>query len=203
MMSRFLIDNIYVRVYDRINMKGRVVITLIFLAIFFVSGSLSFAKEITPTSSPSATPTPKVEAINYELPYPGLLPDNPLYFLKAARDRVIQFLISDPVKKAEFNLLSSDKRTSTALHLINKNKDDMGVLYISKGNNYMHMAIIDAKNSGERAKTVLDRIKTSIKKHEEVIGSVLSSVDKTNRTKLQQELNRLRDLETLISGKSK
>ena len=51
------------------------------------------------------TPTP-----NYLLPYPGMLPDNPLYMLKAMRDRVINFLIADSQKKAEFYLLQSDKR---------------------------------------------------------------------------------------------
>lgn len=184
-------------------MKIRVAGLVFALILFFSVASLSFAKDLIPSSSPSATPTPKVEKVNYELPYPGLLPDNPLYMLKAARDRVIQFLISDPVKKAEFNLLSSDKRTNTGYYLINKNKDEMGVLYISKGNNYMHMAIQDAKNSGEKGKTLMDKIKPSIKKHEEVIKSVLSKVDKTNRTKLNNELKRLREFETLINGKKK
>jgi hypothetical protein len=185
--------------------KVRVIILSIILAILvFAASSISFAQIETPASSPSASPAPeKQEKVNYDLPYPGLLPDSPLYFLKAIRDRVIQFLVSDPQKKAEFNLLSSDKRTNAGYYLIVKDKDDMGVLYISKGNNYMHTAIIDAKNAGEKGKTVLDKIKPSIKKHEEVVEGVLDKVDKTNRTKLQNELKRLSEFEMLINGKKK
>ena len=34
----------------------------------------------------------------YNLPYPGLLPDNRFYLLKMIRDRVVGMLIADPIK---------------------------------------------------------------------------------------------------------
>ena len=40
--------------------------------------------------------------VKYELPYPGILPDNPLYFLKQIRDWIMERLITDPLKKIEF-----------------------------------------------------------------------------------------------------
>ncbi len=77
----------------------------------------------------------------------------------------------------------------------------MGVLYISKSNNYMHMAISSAKEGRERGKTITDRITTSIEKHEEVLASLIGKVDKKNRSDLDDELKRLKDFETLINKK--
>lgn len=177
-------------------------ILVVVFAILVLFPTVSLAQEVSPTdsitpvSTVSAKPTPA--PIDYTLPYPGLLPDNPLYFLKAARDRLIEFLISDPEKKAEFYLLSSDKRLNTGYYLILKKKNDLGVLYISKSNNYMHMAIINAKNAAERGKATVQNIKASLKKHEEVVLSLESKVDQKNKSKLADELGRLKGFETLI-----
>lgn len=45
---------------------------------------------------------------NYELPFPGIMPDNPIYFLKLIRDDIEGFLISNPIKKAEFLIDKAD-----------------------------------------------------------------------------------------------
>ena len=63
------------------------------------------------------------------------------------------------------------------------------------------MAIISAKESRERGNTITDRITTSIQKHEEVLGHLISRVDKKNRSELNDELKRLKDFETLINKK--
>lgn len=175
----------------------------VFTSLFILISVPAQAQEIDLSVSavPTATPTPKPQQVDYTLPYPGMLPDNPLYVLKAARDRMIEFLISDPAKKAEFYLLSSDKRVNTGYYLILKNKDDMGVLYVSKGTNYMDKAITSAKSSGERGKGVLQNIKTSIKKHEEVIQGLMSKVGKENRTKLNNEIARLVKMESRLLKK--
>ena len=47
--------------------------------------------------------------VDYQLPYPGMLPDNPLYFLKVFRDNLTSFFINKPLDKAHFDLLQSDK----------------------------------------------------------------------------------------------
>lgn len=184
-------------------------ILLFIFSILFLSllPSVSFAQDIpeeislSPSNVPTPTPTPTIQKVEYTLPYPGLLPDNPLYFLKAGRDRLIEFLISDPAKKAEFYLLSSDKRLNTGYYLILKNKDDMGVLYISKSNNYMSLSLGQAGLAGERGKDVINTMKTAVKKHQEIIEDVLSQVDKKNRSKLTNEIQRLVKMQKLISKK--
>lgn len=171
--------------------------------IFILLVSFSFAKTVfAQTDSSSSSTMKKEENVDYTLPYPGLLPDNPLYFLKSARDKIIEFLISSPQKKAEYFLLSSDKRLNTGYFLIEKNKDDMGVLYISKSNNYMHMAVSSAKEAGQSGTDILSKALTSIKKHEEIIKKVEKDVDKKNRSKLEEEFKRLEEINSLIQKKS-
>ncbi|MGE5042208.1 MAG: DUF5667 domain-containing protein [Candidatus Levyibacteriota bacterium] len=167
----------------------------IFIFILLALGM--FSKTVLAQEDSTATPSP-VQKVEYDLPYPGLLPDNPLYFLKSARDKLIEILISSPQKKAEFFLLSSDKRVNTGYYLVQKGKNDLGVLYISKSNNYMHMAILAAKDAGAPGKDLLSKMLTSIKKHEEIIQTVEQKVDKKNRTDLQNEFKRLEDFTSLI-----
>lgn len=63
--------------------------------------------------------------VEYALPYPGVLPDNPLYVLKRFRDAILEFIIADPVKKTEFYLLQSDKHLNAAVILATKEKVEL------------------------------------------------------------------------------
>src|SRR3989344_4901084 len=100
----------------------KIVSAFSFLTLLFsllLPGSTVFAQE-TDLVMESPTPIPATAAakVNYELVYPGILPDNPLYFIKAGRDRLVAFLINDSLKRAEFNLLTSDKRIYSAKLLL-------------------------------------------------------------------------------------
>ena len=55
-------------------------LVLVSFLIFLATVSPVFAQEELQIDTISPTPVPEVE---YTLPYPGLLPDNPLYSLKA------------------------------------------------------------------------------------------------------------------------
>lgn len=142
----------------------------------------------------TASPPAKIE---YTLAYPGILPDNPLYFLKAIRDRLVSFLINDPLKRAEFNLLTSDKRIAAARLLADRGKDDLAISTLSKSNNYLHSAISsinDAARAGKKYDTVLHNLKLAVKKHEEVILEIGKLVDKKFYNQLQAEQTRLTEL---------
>jgi hypothetical protein len=60
--------------------------------------------------------------VEYVLPYPGILPTHPLYFLKMMRDQIVEVLISDPVKRADFYITQADKKLSMALALSDARK---------------------------------------------------------------------------------
>jgi len=140
------------------------------------------------TGTQSATPT------NYELPYPGLLPDNPLYFLKAVRDRLISVLINDSQKKAEFNLLTSDKKVNAAWFLALGGKDDLVVTTLSKSNNYFSEAVRMSqvsKKAGKPINSLIENLRLSLKKHEEVAKQIEQKVKKGKKENVRTEIFRI------------
>ncbi len=124
---------------------------------------------------PSSNPTPT--SVDYSLPYPGILPDSPLYILKAIRDRVVSFFISDPLKKAEFDLLMADVRLNAAQYLFDKGeaKYSLAETTISKGENYffeaLNMANV-AKQQGAPVNDFISKLILASQKHQEVINQL-------------------------------
>lgn len=120
------------------------------------------------------TPTP---AIEYTLPYPGILPDHPLYPLKMARDKIILLLITDPEKKAEFNLLQADKRIQAAVYLVeeDKRKGKLAVNTIDKGENYFHDAVeqtVNLKKQGREVGGLLSSLDHAASKHIDLLSGL-------------------------------
>ena len=131
-------------------MKQAVIIFLFsFFVLYLTPVVFAQGTTILPLSSvSSATPSPTL--IEYTLPYPGLLPDSPLYGLKTLRDRIMLFLIADPIKKAEFDLLQANKRVSAGMFLAKKKQYPIAVSTISKGENYFEDALSSAKEAQSR-----------------------------------------------------
>ncbi len=164
--------------------------------LFFILPPLSFAQQsnLEPTISPVFT------TVDYALPYPGILPDNPLYFLKAARDKVISFLIADPLKRGKFDLLQADKRLQMGVYLIQKDKKELplAVSTISKGQNYFteaadQVAIIKQKK--ESSADFVKELQTAAAKHEEVLKDLekgLSAEEKAEFIPLDKHLQTLK-----------
>src|SRR5271154_6818482 len=85
-------------------------ITFIF-AVYLTLATAAYAQV---ASSSSQT----VTQIDYQLPYPGMFPDNPLYFLKVFRDQLTAFFLSKPLDRAQFDLLQSDKNAEASYLLV-------------------------------------------------------------------------------------
>lgn len=123
------------------------------------------------------TPTPTTTKVEYVLPYPGILPDNPLYFIKRLRDRILDFLIVDPVRKAEFYLLQADKRIGMGVALIEKGNTTLAESTISEGEKYFAQAVNSLQSVSNSGKEVpgyiVDRLKKSIVKHEEILNGLI------------------------------
>src|SRR5437870_1329121 len=110
--------------------------------LIFTSATVFAQEEMSLSEAGAANDsTMSAKKIEYELPYPGVLPGNPLYYIKAFRDRLLSFLISDSLKKAEYNLLNADKRLLMGVMLVDRHQDALAVTTISKGNNYFAQAI--------------------------------------------------------------
>ena len=187
------------------------------LIFFFLYPKISFAQEsvITPLVIASPTIAEVKKSLNYDLPYPGLLPDNPLYVLKMIRDKTVGFLISSPLKKAEFNLLQADKRLNAGVYLFNSAKQNdkkmgLSVSTISKGENYFYEAISEIKranNQGLSTKSLTEKLLGASKKHQETISSLERKSKGNTRESFARENKRAKDFEKqvdkLLSKKSK
>jgi len=150
-------------------------------------------------------PTPKPE-IDYYLPYPGILPDHPLYSLKAIRDRIWLWLTTDPVRKAQLMTLFADKRLGAGRVLVEGNKINLGLSTLEKGEKYLERAVgqlEEAKKAGKTIKEEGGNLSLALQKHEEVLtklGDRLTGEEKAALEKiLSYPKNLYQRLQALLS----
>lgn len=135
-------------------------------------------------------PTAKLGS-SYYLPYPGILPDHPLYFLKMIRDRIWFWLTIDPLKKAEVLILFADKRLGAGKFLIEGGKVNLGLSTLEKAEKYLERAaaaLEGAGNKGEEAKLFSDNLKKAASKHEEVLVQIKESLSEEKASSLEKLL---------------
>lgn len=161
-------------------------LVLIFLALYLVLSSVAFAQ--IGSSNPTGTS-------DYQLPYAGILPDNPLYVLKTLRDKLVSFLISNPLKKAEFDLLQADKRLSIGIVLAGEGKYELSETTISKGENYFGDAIKNIKVSKTQGVVIdpslLRNMELSGKKHKEILGDLVLKTSGSLQKRFSKDLERM------------
>ena len=171
-------------------MKKLLIVILIVISFF---GTQGFQK-----SFAQSTPSAEILNVQYELPYTGILPDNPLYFLKALRDNVLGLFITDPLKKADYDLLMADKRLGGAQALLTKQKDDLAITTLSKSGNYFYQAIQQAaiaKKQGENINDLLSKLTTASMKHQLVILQMAQRANQNTKKTLEAFLNRVKDFQ--------
>ena len=175
-------------------------------SVFAASNAAAAQEELSIKEATVSADTKTTKSIEYDFPYPGILPDHPLYFLKMIRDRIVGFLISDPLKKAEFNLLQADKRLNAGIYLLDKNIDKNGKLAqstISKAENYFDEAVIkvkEAKKQGIDTKDILRRLSESSKKHQEVLQSLKNKAPQDLKDDYDYLQKRVKDFEKQVSS---
>jgi len=112
--------------------------------------------------------------VEYILPYPGILPDNPLFFLKNVRDRIIELMISDPVNKGEFYILQADKKLNTGILLSEKGKARDARHVFSEALSYRVSAVETLVRASEKHTSipgyVAEKLLLSLRKHREVLS---------------------------------
>lgn len=178
----------------------RITVLIFFLVI--ISSSKVNAQTQIPLPSLSPSPTPE-ENVEYELPYPGILPGNFFYNIKIARDRITDFLIQDPLEKANFYLLQADKRSSAGLMLFEKGKQELGETTISKSQNYHEKSLgkaIEAKSRGDNIGEITGKLETSIAKQKQEIKRILKTAKGETAEKLKSDLRRAEILEKNVKA---
>lgn len=138
----------------------------------------------------------------YELPYPGLLPDHPLYFLKVTRDKVLDIATRDAVKKAELYILLSDKRMNAAAMLAAEGKNQLAISTASKSEKYMlrvpPLLTQTKKQGGSYNTTLVDRLKLSNAKHKQILNNLLRTMPQGSSGDLNEVLKLNQEAKTAI-----
>lgn len=154
----------------------------------------------------SVEPIPAVAKVDYTLPYPGVLPDHPLYFMKRVRDAILEVLIMEPVRKSEFYILQGDKRLQMGIMLVEQKKFSLAETTVSKAEKYMEKAVKGLTTyktgGGVIAPYVIEQAQKALAKHAEVIQELLTQVPEAQKsgiassielvTRVQQETNALK-----------
>lgn len=143
---------------------------------------------------PSIIHASQLNNTNYILPYPGILPDHPLYPLKVIRDKVYDFLLRDLVKKTEFKLLMADKRFFMGIMLMDKGKPELSEQTISKGSKYFEEAVLilyKAEQEGREVSIVRHKLIDASKKYQEIITAYQKTTATHVTSGLQGSLDRV------------
>lgn len=162
-------------------MRKRFFLALFVFALFVTPLARAQGEGVATDPPDLSSPSAVTKEPPYQLPYPGILPDSPLYPLKTFRDRIILFLIADPVKKAEFNLLQADKRLSASVQLIKKRKgkESLAESTASKAEAYFAQAVVsvkDAKKQGMEVSGFAGRLLLAAAHHRKVLNEFAASV---------------------------
>lgn len=165
-------------------MVGRIVYILsaFLLAVFILfasvlkTASIKYAFAL-PANPSTETGEVSAAAIDYYLPYPGkILPDSPLWALKALRDRLWFWITTDSGKKADLALLFADKRLETSRILFEKDKPSLAFPTLTKGEKYLEMAMDLAKvntKKGIDTAPFWQKLAKAALKHREVMEKML------------------------------
>jgi hypothetical protein len=178
----------------------QLILAVILFSLFIHSPA--FAQEM---SSESAGLNP-IETIDYTLPYPGILPDNPLYPLKAFRDRIVSLLIADTVKKSLFDLLQADKRLQSAAYLLYTNDAkhiQLAETTISKGENYFEEAVSQievARKQGRHVSTEIRELTVATQKHQEVLTDLKAQVPEKEKNAFVSFSKRMEHIQQILKN---
>lgn len=187
-------------------MKKLVVLILLFFFLSVASNQLHAQpdqkpKDATQSASPSAT-------IQYDLAFPGMLPDHPLYKLKVLRDKISLAFISDPQKKADLYLKQTDKGILAAAMLVDKNKIDLAQETALKAEHNFTLLTQQLWNLPKKpGEAFFEKLKTAATKHQEVLTSLAKRVPDDKKETFNQvtefSKRNVESIEEYKSSKSK
>jgi hypothetical protein len=167
--------------YKQLIVKGM----FLFLAIQFTLAT-AYAQVVSNSSQTQ---------IDYQLPYPGMLPDNPLFFLKVIRDNLTAFFLSKPLDKAQFDLLQSDKNVQASYLLVTQEvgKTDLALQTFSQSQDELSQAIdqiASARKQGYNITEMYKKVNLSNEKHMQLLQSIGQQTGQKNTQTFQKELGR-------------
>jgi len=153
------------------------------------------------SKSAEVSPTPQATKTDYYLPYPGVLPDNPLYKVKAIRDKVRLWLTFDEGKKAQRELLYADKRINAALALAEGGKTETAIDTATKAEKYLEQAVqrtLKLAKNGQDVNSLLLTLQKATAKHAEILEQQLM-LKTNNNEAVANSLKKVKSLQEQVA----
>lgn len=151
-----------------------VIAFIVLLVSVFYSSAITYPVSDT---SPQTNLEPGELAVNYPLPYAGkVLPDSPLWPLKALRDKIWFGITTSHIRRAQLALLFSDKRLVMSQKLFEKGKPEIAMSTFTKAEKYLPIAVEEeliARGQGINTDDFLIQLATAALKHKEVTEDLI------------------------------
>ena len=136
--------------------------------------------------------------VDYYFPYPGrILPDHPLWNLKALRDRLWLLFTAKPERRAELNLLFANKRIVASKILFESDKPELAYSVLTKSEKYLEAALSEeeaARSKNVDTKAFLLSLNLATLKHREEIKEVLAIAPEDARPEIVKVEDKLKSL---------
>lgn len=146
---------------------------------------LSFLFIVTMSSSVFA------QSADTKLPYPGLLPDSPIYFLKSIRDKVKGFFIFSEDGKALYALTLADKRLSEAKALSDKGEDELASVTAEEAGKESESAqehLTKAESEGKDVTAIVAKLAANSARQQAVLAKVLEKVPEQAKAAIERAM---------------
>ncbi len=153
---------------------------ILLVFIFFVLCApqvLAVSPIIQRVSISDAMVTPIATYVQYNLPFPGILPGHRMYKFKVLRDKIIEALLIDPKQKIGFYLKQTDKGILATAMLVDQGKFVLVKDTALKAeNNYTLLTHELYELNGNPGPEFFNTLALASAKHQEVLASLLPRV---------------------------
>ncbi|MDP2641626.1 MAG: DUF5667 domain-containing protein [Candidatus Yanofskybacteria bacterium] len=132
-----------------------------------------------------------VQAQTTELPDPGMLPDNPLYFFKSWGEGIGTFFAFGGVAKAERFLNLAERRLAEANALAERGKPDIAARSVERYEEQLARALAradEARENGLDTDEVLAKVSEATLKHQEVLAGVYERVPEQAKPAIERAM---------------
>lgn len=133
-----------------------------------------------------------ISPVEYYLPHHGVLPNSPLWPVKAMRDKAWFELTRDSVRRAQLLLLFADKRISMAQELFKNGEGDIGVSTLVKAEQYLEESFTEyeeAEKQGMDTADFLQKLARACLKHREMLEEFKNTAPNDAKPVIVETLN--------------
>lgn len=148
--------------------------------------------------------TQSAQPLAYRLPYPGILPDSPLYVFKMVRDRMRLVVTQRPVQRVDLYISYGDKRVGAAYYLAQGNKIPLAYSTALKGLSYMDHALTTLEResfSAEQNQRLSKKLHLSLMAHSKTLQEVVLMLEGDARVQFEGILDAYEALLIRTSGR--